>query len=129
MKPRRSAFTMIEVLASVFILSVGLCSAIGLMLYGLQLAKISMARATALATAMSVAVDATPLQPTDPLWSVSVPGTTAGYLNGYYVKRIEKGSIAIAPKITAADVSVDVYETFRGRLVASYNQRVVRETP
>ena len=126
---RSSAFTLIEVLASVIVLSVGLCSAIGLMLYGLQLAKLSMGRATGLATAMSVAVDPTPIQPADPLWTVAVPGTTSGYLNGYFVKRVEAAATVIAAGMTASDVRVDVYETFKGRLVASYNQRILKERP
>lgn len=126
---RSSAFTLIEVLASVIVLSVGLFAAIGLMLYGLQLAKLSMGRATGLATAMSVAVDPTPIQPVDPFWTVAVPGTTSGYLNGYFVRRNEAAATVIAPGLTASDVEVDVFETFKGRLVASYNQRIVRETP
>lgn len=124
-----SAFTLIEVLASVLVLGLGLLSAVGLLLYGLQLAKLSMGRATGIATAMSVAIDPTPILPDDPLWTVTVPGTTTGYLNSYWVERREGAETVVAPGITAADVQVDVYETLKGRLVASYNQRLIRGAP
>jgi Tfp pilus assembly protein PilV len=123
------AFTLIEVMASVIILSLGLISAIGMLLYGLQLAKLSIGRATGLATAMTVAIDPSPLLPADPLWTVAVPGTTTGYLNGHWVERWEGPATVVAPGIAAADVRVDIYETLRGRLVASYNQRIVKVVP
>lgn len=129
MSAKSAGFTLIEVLAAVIILSLGLVSAIGLMLYGLQLAKVSMGRATGMATAMSVAVDPTPLLPANPLWTVSIPGTTKGYLNGFWVERTEGAAQTIAPGITAADVDVDVYETLKGRLVASYSQRILKGAP
>lgn len=122
-------FTLIEVLASVMVLLIGFSAAVGMVQYGLQLAKVSMGRSTALATAMSVAVDAEPLQLDGPLWTVAVPGTTKGYLNSYYIERTESVAAAVAPGITAADVTVDVYETSKGKLLASYNQRLVKGAP
>lgn len=132
---QRTAFTLIEVLASVLVLVLGFAAAIGMILYGFQLAKISMGRATAMATAMSVAVDPTPMQPSNPMWTPAVPGTTTGYLNSYYIKRTESDPSVIArnasgvPVITTADVDVDVYETFKGKLIASYSTRLVKGAP
>ncbi len=120
---------MIEVLGSVLVLSLAFASAIGMVLYGFHLSKLSMGRATALATAMTVAVDPTPLQGASPSWSVAIPGTTKGYLNSYYVERTEGAATTLATGITVADVAVDVYETARGRLIASYNQRLVKKSP
>ncbi len=125
----RRAFTLIEVLASVLVLTVGFSAAIGLILYGIQLSKVSIGRATALATAMSIAVDPTPLQPSAPLWTVAVPGTTKGYLNSYYIERTEGAAVTLVTGITVADVDVDVYETGKGRLLASYSQRLVKSAP
>ncbi len=132
---RSGGFTLLEVLASVLVLTVAFGAAIGLVLYGLQLAKSSMGRATALATAMSVAIDPDPLQPLDvpASWTVAVPGTTSGYLNSYYILRTEgppttlATSGAGAPLVTAADVTVDVYETNQGKLLASYSQRLIKQ--
>lgn len=120
------AFTLLEVLGSLLVLSLGFAAAIGMILYGFHLSKESMGRATAMATAMSVAVDPNPLQGASPSWTVAVPGTTKGYLNSYYVERTEASPTVIAGGITAADVTVEVYETMRGKLLASYNQRLVK---
>lgn len=129
MKANRAAFTLIEVLGCVLVLSVGLAAAIGMVLYGIQIAKLSMGRATAMATAMSVAIDPSPLQSSSPTWSIAVPGSTKGYLNSYYIIRTEGDPITISSGFTVADVVVDVYETARGRLIASYNQRLVKKSP
>ncbi|MBN8525497.1 MAG: hypothetical protein J0M02_09185 [Planctomycetes bacterium] len=136
-RPVAGGFTMLEVLASILVLTISFGAAIGMVLYGIQIAKQSMGRATALATAMTVAVDEHPLQPLDgtPSWTVAVPGTTSGYLNGYYVLRTEGTPVVLATDgagaalITAADVQVDVFETNQGRPLASYNQRLIRQVP
>lgn len=123
MSRTRRGFTLLEVMGSVLVLSLGLASAIGMVLYGLHLAKLSMGKATALATAMTVAVDPSPLQSG---WTATVPGTTKGFLNGYYVERTEGLPTIIAGGITTADIRVDVYETLKGRPVASFNQLLVK---
>lgn len=122
----RRGFTLLEALACVLVLGLGFAAAIGMIIYGIQLSKVSIGRATAMATAMSVAVDPNPLQGASPVWTVSVPGTSKGYLNGYYVERTEAAPAAVGGGIDAADVTVEVYETLRGRLLASYNQRLLK---
>jgi Tfp pilus assembly protein PilV len=126
-RTQTQAFTMIEVLGALLVLSLGFAAAIGMVIYGFHLSKLSMGRATGLATAMTVAVDPNPLQGSSPSWTIAVPGTTKGYLNSYYVERTESAPQTIATGIVVADVVVDVYETARGRLVASYNQRLVKQ--
>jgi prepilin-type N-terminal cleavage/methylation domain-containing protein len=120
----RRGFTLLEVLGSVLVLSLGFSAAIGMLLYGFHLSKLSLARTTALATAMSAAVDPTPLGSG---WTAAVPGTTKGYLNGYYVERTESAPVGLATGLSVAHVTVDVYETAKGRLVASYDQRLVKK--
>lgn len=119
---------MIEVLGALLVLSLGFAAAIGMVIYGFHLAKLSMGRATAMATAMSVAVDPY-LQAASATWTISVPGTTKGYVNSYFVERTEVTTSVLPGGITTADVAVDVYETSRGRLIASYNQRLVKKSP
>lgn len=133
----RHAFTMIEVLCGVMILSLGITAAIGMVLYGLRQAEVSIGRTTGMATAMSVAVDPTPLLGDDPLWTPATPGTTTGYLNGYWVERTEDAPTVVATSVSAAgtttvttaNVKVDVREAVQGRLIASYNQRLVKQSP
>jgi Tfp pilus assembly protein PilV len=120
----RLGFTMLEVLGAVLVLSLGFSAAIGMILYGFHLSKISLARSTALATAMSAAVDPSPLGAG---WTAVSPGTTKGYLNGYYVERTEGSPTVLATGLTTAHVTVDVYETAKGRLVASYDQQLVKK--
>lgn len=124
MNPVRRGFTMLEVLGAVLVLSLGFSAAIGMILYGFHLSKLSLARTTALATAMSAAVDPAPLGAG---WTAVVPGTTKGYLNGYYVERTEGAAVPLATGLNVAQVTVDVYETAKGRLVASYDQRLVKK--
>lgn len=128
----RRAFTFIEVLGGVLILSIGIIAAVAMVLYGLQLANLAIGRTSGMATAMSVAVDPTPLLPADPEWTTTTSGgvtVTRGYLNSFWVERSEGPAEAVAPKITSANVVVDVREAVHGRLVCSYNQRVLRQAP
>lgn len=123
------AFTLIEVLACLLILALGVASAVGVVIYGANLSSMAQGRATATHTAVCAAYDPDPL-PTDEAWDgYSGPGTVEGYLNGYYVVRVEGDAEAVSPGVTSSLVDVDVYETFRGRLVASYSTRLLRQEP
>lgn len=125
---RRSGFTLIEVLAALIVLTLGLAAAIGMVIYGMQIAKLSLGRATGLSTAMTAAVDRNPARHDPGLWT-TVGDTTTGYLNGYWVERVETDINVLGDGLTSAVVHVDVYETIRGRCVASYSERIVRQTP
>jgi prepilin-type N-terminal cleavage/methylation domain-containing protein len=128
---RSRAFTLIEVLASLLVLSLGMLSAIGLVVYGMQLAKLSVGKASGMATAMSVAIDHTPLLASGAFWTPSMgyAGISKGYINGFWVEREESSATAIAPGLVRSVVKVDVYETMRGNRICSYNEQLVRQTP
>jgi prepilin-type N-terminal cleavage/methylation domain-containing protein len=122
------AFTLIEVLAALIILSLGLASAIGLVMYGMKILKLSIGRATGMATAMTAAVDAAPLHPAGDPWTTT-GGVTKGYLNGYWVERVETDRRVLTAGMESSVVHVDVFETSKGRCVASYSERIVRQAP
>jgi prepilin-type N-terminal cleavage/methylation domain-containing protein len=121
----RRGFTFIEVLATLIVLTLGLLSAVGLVVYGINLAELSIGRTTGMATAMSVAIDADPLLPPDPLWTTT-GSKVEGYLNGFWVEREEIDIRPLGAGLRSATVHVDVFETMRGRPLASISTRIVR---
>jgi prepilin-type N-terminal cleavage/methylation domain-containing protein len=126
----RSGFTFIEVLACLLVLSLGIASAVGMVMYGVVLATRAQGRATGMATALTVAVDPAPLLPKGSTWSGGGGREEArGYINGYYVIRHETLGDGPAPGFHSNTVTVDVYDTFKGSPVTSYTTRVLRQDP
>lgn len=126
----RRGFTLIEVMASVLVVAIGLTAACGLILYGLHLARASHGRTIGMATALSVLDDATPLA-TDSSQSPDAP-TTSGYLNGLWVVRSESAETPLdgaIGKLVAVTVNVDVFEASNGACYASVSRRVLRQKP
>lgn len=124
----RTAFSLIEVLACVLILGLGLMAATGLLLYGLRLAREAHGKSMGMATALAVLYDAAPIA-TD---AASAPsGATAqGYLNGLWVERRESDETVLdGGKQVAVTVHVDVYEGASGRCYASVSGRMLRRKP
>jgi prepilin-type N-terminal cleavage/methylation domain-containing protein len=139
---RRRAFTMIEVLATLLLLALGLAAVIGLLLFALRLNARSVAAATAMATAWTALHDHRPggRDPFagDPAWQSTVLSgargsdayavLVAGYLNGYYVRRVE--TAVPADRIDAGSrivsVRVDVYDAEDGGPVAAMDGRLLR---
>lgn len=140
------AFTFVEVLLVVLVIGMGLLSVSALVIYGGRLSSRSQSESIAMATAVSVANDPTPLL--DPViasdWSPGsysfdatgpVSATTTGFINGVYVKRIESSTAgdilarSAAGKVYARSVLVDVsiYDTFMGSEVASFTTRLIRQ--
>jgi len=119
---------MVEILACLLVLVIGMMSTIGMVVYGISLANVAQGRATGMATAMSIAVDYAPLIPAGSTWSGDTYNAK-GYVNGFYVTRSEQnpGDIVPGTNIRTALVEVDVYETLQGRLITTYKQRVIRE--
>lgn len=122
----RAAFTMIEVLATLLIITLGMLAVVGMVLYASALAHRAQAACTGMATALTVLDDPTPITTLD--WAH--PGgsdPSCGYLNGWYVIRRTAAAEPIAGGLASVLVSVEVYETMGGALVTSVaSRRVVR---
>jgi prepilin-type N-terminal cleavage/methylation domain-containing protein len=131
---RAHGFTFIEVLACLLVLSLGIAATVALTYYAMSVSVRAQAKATGMATALSVALDPAPLmhQGATAHWNsagASGIGTTTGYVNGYYVVRVEKPGSTPCPGFTSDPVSVDVYDGFRSSVVASYSTRVMHQVP
>lgn len=129
----RCGFTFVEVIACLLILSMGMLGATALIISGMSRAEEAQAQSTALGTAMTVAVDAQPLLPAGGTWAAA-GGVASGYVNGYFIRRIETDGGTVVPGVTLAgfatrQVRVDVYESTGGRLLVSHSQRLIRKAP
>jgi hypothetical protein len=147
MRHVRAAFTFIEVICVLLVITIGLVGVIGLVSWGLIVAQRAQGTCTGMITAISVAVDPRPLIApemqsswTYTPWDLDdvgdVSNETDGFINGYYVKRVETSKVA---DVVARDpltshvharsvcVAVDVFDTMGGALVTSYNTRFVRQ--
>jgi hypothetical protein len=138
----RSGFTFIECLAGVLILTVGFFAVISLILFAQRLANRAQADASAMSTALSVAVDPAPLALsgdwnatgwTRAAYDLSSTGAiaceTSGFVNGLYVVRREHSSAAdiVAPGVRSVAVSVEVRSGANGEQVTSYSTRFLRQ--
>ena len=105
---KRNAFTLIEVLAIVLVLVIGMFSAIALLRYGAQLARDAQAAALAMPTAMTVLRDTHPIGVPSSDFDSAGGGTWEGYVNGMWVRRkiFDKESRA---GVTFATVQVEVF--------------------
>lgn len=130
MTTRRIGFTLIEVLACLLVLTLGLTAACGLVFYGLRLVRSAHGKTIGMTTALSVLVDPTPLK-TDPTLSPNAPNSS-GYLNGLWVVRTESAPTPIdgtGGVLVAVTVTVDVYEASNGNCYASLTRRLTRRIP
>jgi len=128
MSAARRAFTLVETLACVLVLSLGLIAATGLVLFGLRYHALSHSREIGVLTAESVLNDASPLA-TDPALSPS-GATTSGYLNGLWVERTESGEVDISGglgTVVSVHVAVNVFETQSGRPIVALARRVIKD--
>jgi hypothetical protein len=128
---RTTGFTFVEILACLLVLGLGVTAAVGMVMYGVFLAARAQGKATGMATALSVAVDPTPLLPPNATWSGHAgSGEADGYINNFYVIRHETSSndIALPAGFQASVVTVDVFDAFKGRPVASYTTRALRQS-
>jgi Tfp pilus assembly protein PilV len=116
---------MIEILATLLVITIGMLAVIGMILYATVLASRAQAATTGMATALTVLDDPTPLTKLD--WSPASGGLPAsGYINGYYVTRLETSSQAVADGLVSVEIKVEVYETIGGALVSSVAGRRMR---
>jgi Tfp pilus assembly protein PilV len=147
----RPGFTFLEVLCILLVIVLGLAGVLALVNHGMGAAARARGASIGLATAVSIAKDARPLL--DPNlqadwtyadYTAGFDNTTStqsssarGFINGFYVVRTETSAPqdviarAKAPATTvymrSANVSVDVFETIGGALVASYTTRILRQ--
>lgn len=127
----RHAFTLIEVLASLLVISIGMMGVVGMVWYAIILADRSQAGSTAMATALSVLDDPTPLWGLD--WNhTAAPlaggvGETTGRINGYFIRRREQATGPLADGIGTTLIQVDVYLSGDTPVASLSTRRVKRE--
>lgn len=142
----RAGFTLFEVIATILLVSAGFAAVIGMSRLGVRWSGEAIASATGLATARTVLADARPGGRTADLndvdgdgWglesgSLTIPAagaysfTTFGFLNGYYVRRVETSTWddLISGHQRHASVEVDVFWGSDGRYVTGIKQRIIR---
>jgi prepilin-type N-terminal cleavage/methylation domain-containing protein len=131
MSARRGGFTFIEILACLLVVSVGMAAAVSLTYSAIITGNRAQAKATAMATALTVTVDPAPLMHQGSAqWttaSATGVGTTSGWINGFYVVRVETQGSSPITGFTSDPVSVDVYDNLRGNLVASFTTRLLHQ--
>lgn len=143
---RRSGFTLIEIVATLLLVVIGIGSVLAMSRLGLRWAGEAVSAASATMTAQVALADIAPGGRTADVgdgdgdgWALVsgdlsvAPGAaydivTAGTINGYYVRRSEIGqaSDVISQGYHAADVTVDVFWGRDGRYVAGLKQRILR---
>lgn len=132
---RRAAFTLIETLAVLLILSLAIGSAIAVLRMATRLADEGLARTSASVTAQSLLVDANPCGLTPDIndtdgdgwrgtgafsWTGAYTLVSSGMINGYWAIRTETSQTGdiIAPAMRKAVVEVEVFLGLGGRRVA-----------
>jgi Tfp pilus assembly protein PilV len=134
---RIAGMTLVEVLAALLVVTLGLGSYIGMLRYGQRLSDRAIGQASGIATAASVLADPEPLRsaydPDAVRNTATTPRRDEGYLNGFYVTRAE--TILAADAVSAGgvvrqqlvEVEVSVYSG--DSLVTTQRQRQVRNIP
>lgn len=121
---RRSGFTLIEVLAIILVLVLGIFSAIALLRYGVHLARDAQAAALALPTAMTVMRDVSPLGVPADDFAKDGADSWEGYVNGMWVERKVEDKTVVGDHVFAT-VRVDVSWGSDTSRVLSLRERVV----
>lgn len=145
--PSIRGFTLIEVLATLLLLSFGVASVIGMVHYAIRISADSQSRATAMATAETVLLDPTPLGLSadpgdgdgdgwraDGTISASATGdydfVVDGWINGYYLHREERSTAAdvVDDSQRWATITVQVYAGAEDRYLTTLRRRLLRRT-
>lgn len=119
----RQAFTFVEVLAILLVLSLGFTAAILLAKRGQLLTQESIAASLAAATARSVLADARQDGPAVTDWTTS-GSVSQGYVNGLFVRRTISDEAATGA-ITTALVTVEVFWSGEGDGALTLSERLV----
>lgn len=145
MRPR--AFTLVEVLAALLLVAIGMGAVVTLLKAGVKRSAIAQAQALQQITADALVHTATPLDSTLMAandgrgWEQkSVSGTTSsnayslqhhGFVNGFYAIRTERShaSDKISDNLRWAEVEVELYLGMNGGYVTTTRQRILRRIP
>lgn len=123
----RRGITLVEVVACLLMVSLGVISVLGLVMYGNELSSRAQAASTAAATANTVLYDSACPGIADR--SVS-GGVVTGYLNGYFFRRTEAAdALAASSPLRANTVTVELFLGARGTRVFTYRQRLLEGVP
>ncbi len=127
MRLPRAGFTFIEVIACLLVVGLGLSAAVSMAYYAMLVSGRAKAKSTAMATAMTAAIDPQPLMHAAlaAKWQAN-QGTSSGWLNGFWVVRTETAGTTPMSGFQDNPVSVDVYDGSSRALVASYTTWVMR---
>ncbi len=147
---RRHAFTMVEILASLLLIAVGVMSVVGLMQAAMRTSDESISAATGMATAMTLINDPAPGGLTADKDDADKDGwgcdndlvtnraydaagaedfVVSGYLNGFWAIRTETSDAtadAVDARARYATVRVEVYRGQNGVLAAHLKRRILR---
>lgn len=122
----RRGFTLIEVLAMLLVLTVGMVGALGLLSFGIRTARESQLQAIGYPTARSLLFDVHP--PHQPRWFNVSPTLSEGYVNGVWARRTVE-DVVIRGGLTFATVTVQVYSTISGDPVITLRERLCFHDP
>lgn len=122
------AFTYIEVLASVLVLAIGMLAAIGLVRYGIGLARKAQATALAEPTAHSLMADCVLLGVPAGDFNKTGSDTWEGYVNGLWCKRTVSDK-DVQGGMTMATVTVEVYWSGEAQRVTTLRERMIFHAP
>lgn len=124
--------TLIEALACLLVLTMGILAILGLVMQGNALASRAQSATTGLATARTLLYDAAPLGFGDRAVSGNV---VSGYLNGYFVRRtrLPAPNLGSQPPVNnqmqASTVTVEVFQGTNGTPVITLQQRLLERCP
>jgi prepilin-type N-terminal cleavage/methylation domain-containing protein len=122
------AFSFVEVLCVVLILSVGMLSAIALLQYGVRLSKEAQSAALAYPTARMLLVDTSPAGVSASEWGPKGGDVWEGFVNGLWARRTVTGR-SVAGNITWATVKVEVFWSDTGDRSVTIQERVAFYAP
>ena len=124
----RRGFTLIEVLAIVLVLTIGMFSGVTVLRYGVALARDAQASALALPTATTVLRDLKPLGIPTSDFVPAGAGTWEGHVNGMWVRRRVFDQVVTGGQ-TFATVQVEVFWSADSSRILSLSERISFRAP
>lgn len=119
----RSAFSFVEVLCVLLVLSIGMLSAVALLRHGVRLSQQAQSASLAYPTARSLLYDAEPDGVYASDWPATVSDSMQGFVNGMWVKRTVSDK-QVRGKVTFATVRVEVFWSDSGDRTVVLQERI-----